>query len=341
MKNLNVDYYFAPQSPWTYLGHARLVVLIFLFVLSCASIGQTAKKNCPPALPTLTNEQWIEKAKTAKPAGFLWKVEKHGQVSWLYGTMHINNLELAMPSPVIVNAIKQVDIVALELDVSTPEKSLALAAEVSKPVLGATPLDDKTIARIKKYTESLCLPTDYFLKLPLPILKLALPVHALRAKGLYSEFMVDAFIGGLGTGLKKKVMALETVKIQTNALSQPNPGRELIDLNETLQKLELGDTQKLMQQIFDAWSKSDIAKFEQFFDWCECMRTPEERAQMKRLNDDRNVVMARQIMQMLDDSKRLFVAVGSLHMIDSKGLPALLREQGAVVTYVPLARQLP
>jgi 2-hydroxychromene-2-carboxylate isomerase len=27
MKNLNIDYYLAPQSPWTYLGHARLVAL--------------------------------------------------------------------------------------------------------------------------------------------------------------------------------------------------------------------------------------------------------------------------------------------------------------------------
>ncbi len=27
MKNLNIDYYLAPQSPWTYLGHARLVAM--------------------------------------------------------------------------------------------------------------------------------------------------------------------------------------------------------------------------------------------------------------------------------------------------------------------------
>ena len=148
--------------------------------------------------------------------------------------------------------------------------------------------------------------------------------------------MVDAFIGGLGTGLKKKVVALETIAIQATALSHPNPDRALHDLDETLKSLESGEAQKVMQQIFDAWSKSDISKFEQFPDWCECMRTPEERVQMTRLNDDRNVDMARQITQMLDDGKRLFVAVGSLHMMGAKGLPVLLREQGATVTYFPV-----
>jgi uncharacterized protein YbaP (TraB family) len=56
---------------------------------------------------------------------------------------------------------------------------------------------------------------------------------------------------------------------------------------------------------------------------------------MMRFNDDRNVLMAKQIVQMLNDSKRLFVAVGSLHMIGKMSLPILLRKNGFVVTYVP------
>ncbi len=312
----------------------KALLLIASLLLPCVVPAQTVEKACPPPLPQLTKQQWIEKARVAKNAGFLWKIEKQRQVSWLYGTIHVNALELAMPGPTVVQAMREVDMVALELDISTPEKVKAVAAEAAKPVADEKPLDEKTIERIKKYAEALCVPADNFLKLPTSALQAALPVYALRDKGLYPEFMVDAFIGGIGTGLKKKMVALETTQSQMAALDQGVSAEK--ELEKVLNELESGDSQKVMQQIFDAWSASDLAKFEQFADWCECMRTPEERAQMTRLNEDRNVDMAKQIAQMLDDAKSVFVAVGALHMIGDQGLPALLRERGAVVTYVPL-----
>jgi uncharacterized protein len=310
--------------------------LIISLLLPCFAAAQTAAKICPPPLAQLTSEQWIEKAKIAKNSGFLWKVEKNGLTSWLYGTIHVNSLELAMPGPIIVNAIKGVDIVALELDLSTRQKAQNLVDEVSKSQLNSKPLDVKTRARIKVFFDSMCMPVESFLKLPVPVLKAVLPTQAMRDKGLYPELMVDGFIGGLGVGLKKQVIALESVQGQIRALdSSSETLTSEAALDGTLRSLETGEAQKFLATAFEVWSRSDWSRFEQFFEWCECVKTAKEQEQMMRFNDDRNVLMAKQIVQMLNDSKRLFVAVGSLHMIGQMSLPILLRKNGFVVTYVP------
>jgi uncharacterized protein len=315
----------------------KVLLRIVSLLLPCVAAAQSTEKICPPPLPQPTNAQWIEKSKVAKNSGFLWRIEKDSRTSWLYGTIHVNSLELAMPGPMIVSAIKEVDTVVLELDLSTPEKVNALAAEVMKPAPQGKPLETKTIERIKKYLNSLCLPVDNFLKFPPAVLQVALSTQSLRHKGIYPEFMVDAFIGGFGTGLKKQVIALESAQLQMKALDSSTESASTDkDLDETLRSLEMGEAQKVTQEIFDVWARGDLIRFEQFPDWCDCMRTSEERQQMTRLNDDRNVNMAKQIVQMLNNSKRLFIAVGSLHMIGAKGLPTLLREQGFTVTRVAL-----
>ena len=40
-----------------------------------------------------------EAQRHARDRGFLWKLEKDGRTSWLYGTVHVARLEWAFPGP--------------------------------------------------------------------------------------------------------------------------------------------------------------------------------------------------------------------------------------------------
>ena len=55
---------------------------------------------------------------------------------------------------------------------------------------------------------------------------------------------------------------------------------------------------------------------------------PEFKDIMKRLIDDRNVTMAINIEQMLNDDKNYFVVVGVGHLIGKKGIVSLLQKKG-------------
>jgi hypothetical protein len=71
--------------------------------------------------------------------------------------------------------------------------------------------------------------------------------------------------------------------------------------------------------------------------WCECQDTPQQRADFVKLIDDRNLVMADKITRLHAEGGKLFVAVGSLHMIGRVGLPALLAARGFKVERVAFA----
>ena len=55
-----------------------------------------------------------------------------------------------------------------------------------------------------------------------------------------------------------------------------------------------------------------------------------------RLLDQRNMLMAEKINALHQEGKRVFVAVGAMHMAGKTALPKLLQDKGYIVKVVPL-----
>jgi uncharacterized protein len=55
---------------------------------------------------------------------------------------------------------------------------------------------------------------------------------------------------------------------------------------------------------------------------------------MKRLLNDRNLPMAERIDTLHSQGRKVFTAIGTLHMISPTGLPALMQKRGYVVEKV-------
>ena len=58
----------------------------------------------------------MEPAQRASEHGLLWRIEKNGHTSWLYGTLHVARADWMLPGPAVRSALQQVDSIALELD---------------------------------------------------------------------------------------------------------------------------------------------------------------------------------------------------------------------------------
>src|SRR5688572_22905213 len=93
--------------------------LVMLACLVAPSVLR-AQDDCPKA-PALNAQALQAMQAAARDRGMLWRIEKGGRTSWLYGTIHAARMEWLVPGPAVTGAMQASDVVALELDISDPK----------------------------------------------------------------------------------------------------------------------------------------------------------------------------------------------------------------------------
>jgi uncharacterized protein YbaP (TraB family) len=129
------------------------------------------------------------------------------------------------------------------------------------------------------------------------------------------------------------VIGLETVGLQLDAFLARSPAEAQRMVGELLDEYARPESTALMQRLAHAWAQSDWDEMTRYPEWCQCMRTEQERAYFDRMVVRRNAPMADAVERHHADQSVL-AAVGALHMVGDQGLPALMRAKGFVVTRV-------
>ena len=160
---------------------------------------------------------------------------------------------------------------------------------------------------------------------------------AARWDGLDPAYAIDSFLAEYGRSLGKTVLSLESPEMQL-ALLKGDPQTTPIEVEHGLAQLERGQTRPMLVRISQVWAEGrddELARYEQ---WCDCADSAADRAELKRMLDDRNAPLADHIAALHAAGHRVFAAVGALHMIGPLGLPTLLAQRGFAVRRVDLAR---
>ncbi|KQU78101.1 hypothetical protein ASE08_01875 [Rhizobacter sp. Root16D2] len=272
----------------------------------------------------------------ARDRGFLWRISKGGHDSWLYGTMHVARPDWVIPGPAVAAALRESERIALELDITDADIARRLGAAQAPG--GGEPLPEALEQRLQGQARAACIPDAISQSLSPVLLALNLAVTAGRADGLDPAYGIDAFIALLGHQLGKQVVSLETPEMQLEMLTGGTPEERVEMIDRTLADLEKGQTRRMLKRIADVWSGSRLDELERYASWCDCMKTADDRRDMKRMLDERNPAMAEQVAAWHDSGERVFAAVGSLHMIGPQGLPALLKARGYRVERIVFRR---
>ena len=275
----------------------------------------------------MTPERFVQGLKHAPDRGPLWRIEKNGRSSWLYGTAHVARLQWVLPGPGVAGAMLQSDTLALELNMLDTESLKPLTEPPSADAV-ARVLDAPRAARLTRQVELACLPPAALDTLRPAIRVATLLVLKARNDGLYLDFGIDSMLAGMAMGMKKSILALETAQDQLLLLAGRNEEEERRIVDSALEELESGKSRPHMIEMMQAWASADLDKLNAYPKWCQCMDKPDDKAFMKRMLDDRNVLMARKIDRLHEGGQRVFAGVGVLHMIGEQGLPALMRAQG-------------
>jgi len=145
----------------------------------------------------------------------------------------------------------------------------------------------------------------------------------------------------MAKGIGRPVVSLETPEVQMAALLPRDPQELEASLADGLDELERGQAVTQLRRLSADWAQGNLADLADYASWCDCARNERERAEFRRLNDDRNGPIAARIAALHGEGKRLLAVVGTLHMTGAHSLPQELEALGFVVTRVPAQTTAP
>lgn len=308
----------------------RHLILGLLFALGIAG----AQAGCVSA-PQAEDIRQASVKFPPRDRGLLWRVEKSGRTSWLYGTIHVGRLEWLAPGPTIVRAMRASDAVALEIDLSDPEEIRAMTPPVD-PASADRVLAGGLGARLQAQMRMACMPEAVATLLRPSMQAVALTAATARADGLHPELGIDFVLNGMARSLGKPVVALESVRQQLAILVPASEDEEREIVRDVLDELESKRSEAILTRMAKAWERGDEKEIATYLAWCDCVKTSSERQMLHRMLDDRNPAMAKKLAAIHDGGKTFFAAVGTLHMTGEQSLALLLRQRGFAVQSVPL-----
>lgn len=264
--------------------------------------------------------------RNASDHGFLWRISKDGQTSYLYGTIHVAKFDWMFPGPRVMQAIRSSDTIALELDMLDNDIQNRMAKAMT--ALSSKAMSAPLQKRMRKQAEAVCVPYESIAKLSPELQVTMLTMMVGRGAGLEAGYAIDAVLAGIGHSAKKNVLSLETPEMQMQLLEMKNTQETESFVEDSLDELESGRSLRMLNSIASFWADADYAKMEHFEEWCECLNTEIEREVMRRALDERNPALAEHIDELHSSGKQVFAAVGSLHMFGSLGLPGLMAKRG-------------
>ncbi len=312
--------------------------LAFLLGLALIDTPRAAQAPCPPPLALPSGEALAEAQQQARDRGFLWRLSRDGRDSYLFGTLHVGRLAWSAPGPRLMQALRDTDLVALELDPLDPQTSRGFALAMERVAMPQRALGDAVRQRIQRLAERACLPAQV-LQGQHPLMQvMQLTVLEARHERLEPFFAQEVMLSLAATRMKRQVLSLETPAQQVAALLPPDASHLGEDLDRALRQIEEGRARTVLRRLAQVWEDGDLQALRDYAAWCDCQHDEHDRATFARLNDQRNAHLATRIAELHARNLKVFAAVGALHMTGPLALTLLLEQQGFRVERVVLSR---
>jgi len=289
-----------------------------------------AAPPCPPPPAAPTAAQAAQRG--ARDLGLLWRLSKDGRDSWLFGTIHVGKPAWMAPGPALRQALARSDVLALEVDPTDPQG----AAGLQQATRDAPPADAALRQRLQALAAAACVPPEALQGLHPMLQLMTLTLLQARQDGLDAAFAQELMLAAAARAAGLRIVALESVAQQIGALLPQDPAQLQQLVEQSLDQLERGRASPILRRLAEAWAAGDLETLERYAEWCECADTPQQRAWLRQLNDERNAHLAAGIDELHARGHKVLAAVGALHMTGAQALPRLLQQRGYIVHRVGL-----
>lgn len=271
-----------------------------------------------------------------KGKSVLWKVSDENSHVWILGSIHFADSSFYPLPQAVEQAFAESKALAAELDVSDGETVAETQAEMMKRSMlpqGRTlkqVLPDSLWAGFDSVCSAFGVPSQTFMQFRPWMAATLLSTYALMRTGIQSEFGIDATLLERASEQGKEIIALETPADQMDALasSDTSDAEGIYYLATTLD--EIADMDSMIYNVTTAWKNGDIETLRrELGDAKPDVKNEHKENLEKRILDDRNEKMARNVEEFLASDREVFVVIGVAHLISGNNhVLKLLNDKG-------------
>lgn len=263
--------------------------------------------------------------------GVMYRVRHNGHVSYLMGSIHVGQEDLYPLDAQTEQALTDAEALVLEFD--TRDTAAIQSAIQKYGMYGPGDTLDKHLsksgkAELDKVLTSTGMPYSRIEHFKPWMVADLLLVMSLERNDMHAAFGTEAYLLSRIEKLHKPVLGLESAEYQMHILNSPAPAMQEQYLLETIKDLNSGEAVSKTKSLLGVWSMSDSRGLELALKESEEDKSPVNALLTRLLLDDRNPGMAKGIEKIMEQHASCFVAIGSLHLIGPKSVPAMLAQHG-------------
>jgi len=264
--------------------------------------------------------------------GALFKVTWQGHTQYLFGTMHVGLPAFYPLEARIVEAVTQASTLALEIDPAEPAAEMG-AAMVRQGMIdpSGAGYDNMAPARRAKLDAALHqagIDAATARVLNPAMLAALISLSQYQKLGYRSDLSSDAWLAQLARQGKTRVVALETVDSQLGEFKKLTSAEQWGFLDESLDNLASGEELDEALALVNAWAHADRAALDALAARAEEDNSVSGKFMRDVLLDGRNGALADKLAVLLREEPKTVAAIGLLHLLGKRGVPALLQAKG-------------
>lgn len=276
---------------------------------------------------------WLTSASAwAVDRGALFKVTRAGHTQYLFGTMHVGLPEFYPLESRIVDAVRHASTLALEIDPAEPPAQMA-AAMVRQGMIvpagaGYDRLDPDHLAKLDAALQQAGVDAASSRVLNPAMLAALISLSQYQKLGYRPDLSADAWLAQLARTGKTRVIALETVDSQLGEFKKLSSAEQWNFLDESVDNLASGEELEEARGLVDAWSHADRAALDALASQAEEDTSVSGKFMREVLLDGRNGALADKLAALIQRERHTVAAIGLLHLLGPRGVPALLQAKG-------------
>ena len=261
----------------------------------------------------------------------LWEVRSGDTTAYLFGTIHVGKPDFYPLPDSVETAFRNSDTLAVEVDPNDMQQAasaLAIAMYVPPDNI-ENHLEPALLSRARQVSALYGLPFQQLQQMKPYLLMFTLTMLEYGRLGYDAAHGLDVHFSQHAQREGKQVIALESMTRQMSMLDSLSPTLQTAMLQITVDEIGTGEVSDLVNAMMAAWRAGDTKQLEDVMSVEERKLPPALATEFRdRFLTERNIAMAQRIDGLLSQGRRVFVAVGALHMIGANSIPELLRKKG-------------
>ena len=278
---------------------------------------------------------WAADNATAPNHGALFRVEQGGHTLYVFGTIHVGAPDFYPLEPRVTAALKQADVLALEIDPLGDQRRLAGAVQrygmVARSGPAAPALAPEWQQRLERLLKQYGIASESVAMMKPWLLASLLTVSEFSAQGYNTSLAVDAWLARQAHDRGQAIVELESAESQMALFDRMTPAQQQTFLQETIAGIEDKEQLEQVRAIAQAWRQADVAGLEALAAKAARDDSYSGRFVQQVLLDGRNPALADGMVQLLAREHCTLAAIGILHLIGDGSVPELLRKRGLSV----------